>query len=364
MTRAMALALPIADLDALRRRVAALAEPRPAVYRMLDPTGRVIYVGKAKRLRPRLLSYFRASYPEDKAARILHAAADIAWQYVPSEFAAYLGELRTIRQHRPPFNVKLNRVRRATFIKVTTGAAPKVYHGAGPGAADTACYGPYRSPARVAQALRTLNDLLGLRDCATAMPIVFAEQGDLFAPARRAACLRHELGFCTGPCAGFVGAAEYARRVDAAKAFLEGRALPPLDRTIDGMLAASERNAYEDAARWRQKFEHLEWLLTAAARARSAVEFLTFVYRDPGDFGDDRAYLIRRGAVRATFPFPTTPIETEAFRAAVRDELARDLPSTGPLPSEDIDEILLLMSWFRRVPDALRRTTPLEEWLA
>jgi excinuclease ABC subunit C len=67
-----------------------LAENRPAVYRMIDPAGRVIYVGKAKRLRNRVLSYFRARYPEDKAARILHAAKTIEWDYVPSEFAAYL----------------------------------------------------------------------------------------------------------------------------------------------------------------------------------------------------------------------------------------------------------------------------------
>ena len=96
--------IPSTDLGQLRGRIRALAENRPAVYRMLDGTGRIIYVGKAKRLRTRLLSYFRAEYPDDKAARILYAAADIAWDYVPSEFAAYLGELRQIRRHRPYFN--------------------------------------------------------------------------------------------------------------------------------------------------------------------------------------------------------------------------------------------------------------------
>lgn len=74
---ALRLSLPTADLAALRDRVRRLAEARPGVYRMIDPLGRVIYVGKAKRVKQRLLSYFRASFPEDKAARILHAAADI-----------------------------------------------------------------------------------------------------------------------------------------------------------------------------------------------------------------------------------------------------------------------------------------------
>ena len=85
------LLLPIIDLTALRRRVKLLAENRPAVYRMVDAAGRVLYVGKARRLRARLMTYFRASYPDDKAARILHAAHDIQWDYQPSEFAALLG---------------------------------------------------------------------------------------------------------------------------------------------------------------------------------------------------------------------------------------------------------------------------------
>ncbi|HEX6643525.1 MAG TPA: hypothetical protein VF037_02550, partial [Gemmatimonadales bacterium] len=75
--RARMLALPATDLGQLRTRVRALAENRPAVYQMLDGTGRILYVGKAKRLRTRLLCYFRAEYPADKAARILYAAHDI-----------------------------------------------------------------------------------------------------------------------------------------------------------------------------------------------------------------------------------------------------------------------------------------------
>jgi hypothetical protein len=90
---------------------------------------------------------------------------------------------------------------------------------------------------------------------------------------------------------------------------------------------------------------------------------LTFVYRDPGTFGDDRIYLIRQGVVRASFPDPTTPIEREAFRAVVASETVRPDPPPGPLPLESVDEILLLMSWFRAHPDALRRTAPLSDWL-
>jgi excinuclease ABC subunit C len=331
---------------------------------MTDAMGRVIYVGKAKRLRTRLLTYFRAEYPDDKAARILYAASDVTWDYVPSEFAAYLGELRQIRRHRPHFNHRGNFTRRSVLIKISSDAAPRMYAGATVALDDARCYGPFRSMSRTLEAVRTLNDLLGLRDCRAEMPAVFAGQGDLFDEPRQAGCLRHEFGFCSGPCAGFVAQWDYRRRVETAMAFLEGRTIQPIDRVVQAMQEAAGQARFEVAARWREKFEQLEWLLAATSRARSARDLLTFVYRDPGEFGDDRAYLVRQGVVRATFPYPSTPIEHEAFRAVVAEEAARPAPPSGPLPLESIDEILLLMSWFRAHPDALRRTSTYADWAA
>lgn len=362
MARTLALSLPVADLEALRTRVRALCEPRPGTYRMLDAQGGVLYVGKAKSLRTRLLGYFRAQYPEDKAARILHAASDIQWSYAPSEFAAFLAELRLIRQHRPRWNVRMNLERRTVLVKLSGGAAPRLTAGTTRVADDDRVYGPFNSLARARDAVRVLNDLLGLRDCAAAMPIVYGGQHDLFAPPREAACHRHGMGTCLGPCAGLVEELAYQHRVRAAAAFLEGRTVQPLDIPIRRMADASASADFELAARWREKFEALEWLLAAASRARAAVDGLTFVYRDPGVKGDDRAYLIRRGQVKATYPYPVTPLEREAFTAVVQEELQRPEPKSGPLPTHALDEVLLVMSWFRNHPDALRRTTRLEAW--
>lgn len=355
--------LPSTDLGQLLFRVRALAENRPAVYRMVDATGKVLYIGKAKRLRTRLLTYFRARYPDDKAARILYAASEIRWDYVPSEFAAYLGELRQIRKLRPYFNHKGNRTRRSVLIKVAGGPAPRVYGGGTVARDDVRCYGPFPSMSRTQEAVRTLNDLLGLRDCPASTPVVFAGQGDLFEQPGQAACIRHELGFCTGPCAGLVSEREYQRQVETAVAFLEGRTIQPIDRVVAAMQQAAASAQFEIAVRWREKFEQLEWLLAATSRARSAIDLLTFVYRDPGDFGDDRVYLLKRGVVRASFPYPATPIEHEAFRGIVASEAGQPAPSAAPLPLDALDEVLLMMSWFRAHPDALRRTTPYEQWM-
>ena len=232
-----------------------------------------------------------------------------------------------------PFNVAMNRTRRAVFVKILDSPAPKVYQGATIGRKDGRVYGPFRSRGRVEEALRVLNDLLGLRDCEARMPIVFADQGDLFSAATQAACHRHELGQCTGPCAGLVSELDYRRRIETAAAFLEGRTVQPIDRAIVAMQEAAVAQDYERAARWRERFEHLEWLLAATARSRAAVDLLTFVYRDPGMFGDDRAYLVRRGTVRACFPFPTTPIERIAFGAVVKGRACARGTFGGPAPA-------------------------------
>jgi excinuclease ABC subunit C len=362
MTATAPLIPPQTDLNWLRRRVANFAEKRPGVYRMVGGGDRVIYVGKAKDVRTRLLSYFRARYPEDKAARIIHATADIQWKYVPSEFAAYLEELRQIHRFRPVLNVQMNRKRRAVFIKATGGTAPKLLVGTGTGAKDTRLYGPVSSSARAQEAVRVLNDLLGLRDCALSMPMTYREQGDLFGPSVRAACLRHELGTCAGPCAGFVTEGEYGSRVQTALDFLEGRSIAPLDRVIEEMVAASDGDRFEQAKWWRDRFDILEWLFRASVAARSAIEALSFVYLDPGEYGDDRVYLIRRATVRAVAPAPHTPIEKEAFAALVAQHEPPE-PLDGPLPASAIDEVLLLMRWFRTHPSALHRTVPISSWL-
>lgn len=363
MTRAIALPLPATDLETLRRRVRAMTEHRPGIYRMLDGSGRVLYVGKARQLKARLLSYFHAKFPDDKAARILHAASDITWEYVSSEFAAHLAELREIKKCRPPYNVQMNRNRSIAFIGIAEGPAPKLSCTSRPGRDHVRYYGPLPSPARTGEAVRVLNDLLGLRDCADKMPMAFAEQGDLFAEPRQAGCPRYDFGTCSGPCAGLVSERDYRGRVAAAAAFLEGFAIAPVDRVIHGMMAASELGEFEAAARWRDRFEALEWLLGAITRARTSVDLLTFVYRDPGSHGDDRAYLIRRGTVRACYPWPATPIEEEAFRGVVATEHTRPVEAPGPHAAGIIDEMLLVMSWFRRHPDALRRTSKLEQWM-
>ena len=179
----------------MRADVKSRCEDRPGVYRMTSADGEIVYVGKSKRVRTRLLSYFRCG-PAEKGARIVRNAASIDWEYTPSEFAALLAELRLIKKLRPRLNVAMKRdARHFAFIKVTRGPASKllVVRGAGDEAADV-YYGPYYGAERVNEAVRELNDALGLRDCGSDRRMHFADQPELFEIAPRTpGCLRYEI---------------------------------------------------------------------------------------------------------------------------------------------------------------------------
>ncbi|MFL5640683.1 MAG: GIY-YIG nuclease family protein, partial [Gemmatimonadaceae bacterium] len=175
-----------AQLAIMRSTVREGAADRPGVYRMLSGDGEVLYVGKSKQVRTRLLSYFRCAYPEEKGARILRSAEKIEWDYTPSEFAALLQELRQIKRFRPRYNVAMKRDgRNYAFIKLTKAPAPKLIVVRGPTGEDAdTYYGPFVGAQRVDEALRELNDALMLRDCRADMKMFFNDQTELFQLAR------------------------------------------------------------------------------------------------------------------------------------------------------------------------------------
>jgi excinuclease ABC subunit C len=340
--------------------VRAQASERPGVYRMVADDGEIVYVGKSKRVRTRLLSYFRCAFPEEKGARILREASRIEWEYVPSEFAALLAELRLIKRFRPRFNVAMKRDgRNYCFIKITKAPAPKLVVVRGPGHDDSAIYyGPFMGATGVSDALRELNDILGLRDCAVDQRMHFADQAELFdTMPRTPGCIRHEVKKCLGPCVGGCTVHQYDERLALARAFLDGTHDGPIEQLRGDMEAASERLEYERAAVLRDKLRRLEALRGQFARLRFAVETLSFVYTVPGFEGADRVYLIRRGLVRAELERPSSPADAARLLRLVEEVYAPAERETSQIPTHEIDELLLLSSWFRRFPGELERTS-------
>ena len=350
--------------DAMLAVVKTEARDRPGTYRLLAEDGEVLYVGKSKGVRTRLLSHFRAEYPHDKSARMIAEAATVEWDYEPSEFAACLAELRLIKRWRPRYNVMMKRdARHYAFIRLTSGAAPKLHVVRGSLGNDaTAYYGPFHGAMQLAAALRELNDALGLRDCSLDTRMHFADQPEMpIATPRTPGCIRYEIGRCLGPCVAATTVAQYDDRVRLAREFIAGRHDAPIVALREAMEASSERLEFERAAALRDKVARLESLKEQFARLRFAVETLSFTYTVPGENDDGRTYVIRRGRVRHEGPAPRNAQERAVLEARVSEIFKPVARDTGAVPAHEIDELLLLASWFRKFPSELAKAVPVGE---
>lgn len=345
----------------LRESVRAGARNRPGIYRMLSETGVVLYVGKSKRVRTRLLSYFRAKR-EEKAWRIVREARAIDWEYTPSEFASLLRELELIKAHRPPYNVRQKRDGLYSFLKITRGPAPTLRVVRRVNDESALYFGPLRGGRRIADAVKELNDVLLLRDCRQATPIRFADQEDLFGSELTPLCSRFELDRCAAPCAGRCTEGEYLNRLRQARAFLEGTDDEPFRELTSRMEDAARRMEFEHAASLRDRLTRLEVLRAEFTRLRAAIEELTFLYVVPGAEGDHRVYAVRSGSIRGVYDAPRTARERRRLLASAERHYREPEPLARIASRGRADEMLLVAQWFRNRPIERERAYPAESW--
>ncbi len=356
----------------LRALVREGVENRPGVYRMLGPTGTVIYVGQSRVLRTRLLSYFRAKGRRNKAARILRHAFHIEWEYTNTEFGALLRELRLIKQYRPHFNTMMvmDEWPRA-YVALTGGSVPGlrvVARSDDPSA--VALFGPFRRVARVRDAVRALAEATALRDCTLEDTVRGSGSGrgsalwfaadpaakpKSSARSRAPGCLRHDLGTCAGPCIGAGHPLLYREAADDVRSFLEGRSDVPVRLLEEAMQQAAAELAFEKAGVLRDRLELVRWLHERVQHFHANVDRLTFRYHAFGHADTEWVYLIRRGTVRAEVRAPRTDEERAAFAALVTRVYEGADPGGADVPTHDLDEFYLVASWFRRRPEEKKR---------
>lgn len=359
----------MADLP-LKEFIRCQAEDRPGVYRWLGSDGRILYVGKSIRVRTRLLSYFREE--RTKSARLVREANDVAWDYIPNEFATLLREMRLIQTWRPEFNVQHKRKKNYAFVKVTREPAPRVVPVTRVANDGAAYYGPFGRVGWVVQTVRDISRVMGLRDCPGDTPVHFDDQLEMFRGGRTPLCLRAETGNCLAPCAGGCSSGAYLERVEETLRFLEGRGTAPLKRLEADMARSASRKEYEYAAVLRDRRESLAKLQDYLQGFRGRVNGLNLVYRVPGFRGNDRLYLIRQGRVKGDLPHPKTDAQTAHAVREVRAVFgitgttlpAGALSSGAPaLTGEAAAEVLLVANWFRTRPKELKRALKPLAWL-
>jgi excinuclease ABC subunit C len=335
----------------LSRLVREHAPKRPGVYGMLDDRGRLVYVGKAKVLRARLLSYFRVNSRDPKAGKILDHTRFLLWEETADEFAALLRELELIQQLGPRFNV-LGRpgVQRYHYLCLGKTPAPYAYVATRPTGKELGAYGPLVSRGQSEEAARRINDWFKLRDCPQTVPLAFSDQADLFPVDRAARCLRFEIGTCAGPCAAACSRQEYVAGVRAAKAFLDGRDGTVLRQVRALMDQAAAGFQFEKARAMRDRLAILEGLDNRLTLLRQARSKHSFVYPLTGPDDGVRWYLIHRGEVRAVARAPRDSDERSRMAAVIAGTFT---DAAGPLSLTDgqVDSVLLVAAWFRRHPE-------------
>ncbi len=333
----------------LERGMRAHAPKLPGVYGMLDARGRLIYVGKAKSLRARLLSYFRTNSRDPKAGRILDHTKALLWEAANDEFAALLRELELIRRFRPRFNV-VGQPGERRYVYLCLGKSPAAYAylTRDPTGKEVARYGPLVGRGLADDAVRRLNDWFKLRDCPSTVPLTFADQPELFPDdGRSTKCLRYDIGNCLGPCAGLCTRRDYAANVRAAKAFLDGRDRSLLKELTRRMTAAAAELKFEQAMALRDRLAALTWLDDRLRFLRTARQGGSFVYPLTGPAGGTVWYLIHRGEVQAALREPRCP----ATLAAAAEAIERTFAGSDAAPAvtdRTVDSVLLVSGWFRR----------------
>ena len=323
----------------------------PGVYGMIDADGRLIYVGKARRLARRMASYLYAVDPDTKAHRIIERTKRIVWEPAPTEFAALVRELELIRRWQPQFNVagRPGRRRRA-YVCIGRDPAPYVHLAARPAAPAAAVFGPVAGGGPAREAVRRLNDYFMLRDCPQNVPLGYRDQLPLFVLDRSAACLRFEIGTCLGPCVEASTRRTYFAHVRRARAFLEGTDARPLAELERRMNDAAAGRQFELAAALRDTWRDLSWLAEQLARLREVRGTYRFVYPQPGYHGRAMWFVIRGGHLIASVREPSTRAAAARTAALVERSFA------GQDASGDVDLLLLVAAWFRKYPQELECT--------
>ena len=219
----------------------------PGVYCMFDVQSRVIYVGKAKRLRDRVLSYFSESSRSVKTQALMQHVVQIEVTLTANETEALLLEANLIKQFRPKYNVLLRDDKSYPYLSLgISHSYPRLDLHRGQRNKNSLYYGPYPSAVSVRDSLNLIQKLFKIRQCTDAD---FA--------SRKRPCLQYQINRCTAPCVGFVSEEEYAQQIKLLRLFLEGKNDEVILALRQLMQQASDEKQYELAAECRDKITEL-----------------------------------------------------------------------------------------------------------
>lgn len=238
------------------------APPQPGVYRMIDGTGDVLYVGKAKHIKKRVTAYTQGNRLNARLIRMVTATREMIFVTTRTEAEALLLEASLIKRYKPPFNVLLKDDKSFPYILLREDHPwPQITKHRGAHRAKGRYFGPFASVNSVNKTLNTLQKVFQLRSCS-----------DATLESRTRPCLLYQIKRCSGPCVDKVSAEDYAAMVDETAAFLEGRNTGIQKEFAAQMQAASDALEFETAAIYRDRLNALTTIQSHQAMVNAMVD--------------------------------------------------------------------------------------------
>ncbi|GAA5523534.1 uvrABC system protein C [Microbulbifer aestuariivivens] len=319
---------------------------QPGVYQMFDVEGRILYVGKAKSLRNRLGSYFRASGLTTKTMALVEKIASIEVTVTRSETEALVLEQSLIKSQRPPYNVMLKDDKGYPYIFISSrDPYPRIALHRGAKRKKGQYFGPYPNAHSVRDSLNFLQKTFRIRSCEDS---VFRN--------RSRPCLQYQIERCTAPCVEYISEEEYQVDVRHAEMFLGGKSDSIIRELADQMDTASRELEFEKAARLRDQIGALRQLQSdqVAEQGRGDVDVLGIA--SLGGTSCVHILFIRQGRIlgsRSYFPderLGLTPAELLSafipqFYLGSQREVPREILTSEPVEdTETLQDALRLQS--------------------
>lgn len=223
----------------------------PGVYIMKNSDGDIIYVGKSKKLKNRVSSYFSSRHTSLKTSKMVSLVRDFDYILCKTEIEALTLENVLIKKHSPKYNIKLKDAKSYPYIKISADPYPKLFVTRERKSDRGRYFGPYSGMSSAYTALETVMKIFGLPTCKRTFPRDIGKERP---------CLYKDMGRCIAPCAGGVDEEEYRYLVKCAAFVLDGNVGETLEKLNGDMLAAAEDMNFERAALLRDSISALKKL--------------------------------------------------------------------------------------------------------
>ncbi|MDR2887589.1 MAG: excinuclease ABC subunit UvrC [Bacteroidales bacterium] len=273
----------------------ALMPSKPGIYQFVDSSGEILYIGKAKNLKKRVVSYFSGAQP-GKTHVMLKRAVEIRHVIVDNESDALLLENNLIKKHQPRYNILLKDDKSFPWICIKAEPFPRVFITRNVVKDGSAYHGPYASSLMVKTLTELFRQIYKLRTCSLNLT-----ESNISAGKFRV-CLEYHIGNCKGPCAGLQGESEYLASTGDIRDILKGNISSVISHLKEEMMNLSAGMRFEEAQAVKDKIEILSGFRSKSAIVSAVVKNVdVFGYTSEGEYAYVNYLKVIEGAVVQAF---------------------------------------------------------------